>query len=173
MCCCYHAVFCVRAQRGTAQGTEMQRIWSPVKPGFWAVQMDKAQRKADMLYLSIQVLVGLLGARKMNISQRTAGALALLAMMLTPQVLGIGFYWTSGGAQMDKAQRAADMLSGALALLGEDADSAEARERLGLPPGDSAFGEEEPGTAVQRAMQQARTPQPPHAVSNPHKQQLS
>ena len=63
---------------------------------------------------------------------------------------------------MDKAQRAADMLSGALALLGEDADSAQVRERLGLPPGDGAFGEEESGTAVQRAMQQARRlhPQP-------------
>ena len=60
--------------------------------------------------------------------------------------------------QMDKAQRAADMLSGALALLGEDADSAQVRERLGLPPGDGAFGEEESGSAVQRAMQQARTP---------------
>ena len=62
--------------------------------------------------------------------------------------------------QMDKAQRAADMLSGALALLGEDADSAQVRERLGLPPGDGAFGEEESGTAVQRAMQQARRLQP-------------
>ncbi len=58
---------------------------------------------------------------------------------------------------MEKAQRAADMLSGALSLLGEDATSAEARERLGLPPSDGAFGEEEPGAVVQRAMQQART----------------
>ena len=68
---------------------------------------------------------------------------------------------------MDKAQRAADMLSGALALLGEDADSAQVRERLGLPPGDSAFGEEESGTAVQRAMQQARSPQPLSWSKNP------
>ncbi len=60
----------------------------------------------------------------------------------------------TGPPQMDKAKRAADMLSGALSLLGEDADSAEARGRLGLPPADGAFGEEEPGSVVQRAMQQ-------------------
>jgi hypothetical protein len=75
---------------------------------------------------------------------------------------------------MDKAKRAADMLSGALSLLGEDADSAEARGRLGLPPADGAFGEEEPGSVVQRAMQQVaprpaghsgllRHPRPPSA----------
>ena len=113
------------------------------------------------LYLGLWVLPGFRARR-----WKRRSALQTCRDMAQSHVAGpfvaFGFCLLLGfwGAQMDKAQRAADMLSGALALLSEDADSAQARERLGLPPGDNAFGEEEPGATVQRAMQQARSLQP-------------